>query len=532
MTATAPPGRALTRLAVRQVRPGGPIVLTVSAGMTALVAASFAEVVADPAAAAGLAKIAGNPAIRTLFGEPVALDHAGGFTVWRVGTVVAILLSTWAMLTTTRITRGAEQARQWDLLLAGPVGLRAVTLRHLAVVGTVVTGTGMAVAAALLLTTDRPAGGLVHGAGLAAIGLFSVATAAVTAQLFPSRTTATGTAVAVLGISLLLRMAGDGVAPLAWLRWVSPLGLLEISAPYGANRFPPLLVLTAATAVLAVAAVRLAGRRDAGDGIIAGRTNRQRSGGLLSSVEAFAVRRLLLPLSGWAAGVVAYFLLIGLTAVTVTEFMAQNRAFTDAAGQAGFSRLDQVSGFTAAIFALLALPIGGFAAVRLHAFIAAESDRRLTLLAAQPVTRVRLLGAETAATAVGMLALTVLAALATWAGVAVAGGGITIGAALSGTVNTLPVALLSLGAAVLATGFAPRAVIHAGPLPTTGGFLLLVLADSADAPGWLRSLSPFAHLAPVPLESADFTAAAVMVAVSVLLTAAGLASLRRRDLTG
>ncbi|XVU30726.1 hypothetical protein ACQPZJ_37900 [Actinoplanes sp. CA-054009] len=105
-------------------------------------------------------------------------------------------------------------------------------------------------------------------------------------------------------------------------------------------------------------------------------------------------------------------------------------------------------------------------------------------------------------------------------------------AALSGTVNTLPVALLSLGAAVLAAGLAPRAAIHAGPLPTTGGFLLLVLADSADAPSWLRSLSPFAHLAPVPLESADFTAAAVMVAVSLLLTAAGLASLRRRDLTG
>lgn len=526
------PGPAITHLAMRQVRRGGLTVLGISAGMTAFIAASFAGVVADPSAAAGLRSIAGNAAIRTLFGEPVALDHAGGFTVWRVGTVIAILLGTWAILAVTRITRGAEEARQWDLLLAGRVALRTLTARHLTVVAAAAALAGAAVAAALLLTTDRPAGALVHGAGIALIGLFCAATAALTAQLFTARAAASGTALAVLGAALLLRMIGDGVTGLAWLRWLTPLGLLEISSPYGENRVLPLVLLLATTAVITVAALLLAGRRDTADGLLAGASGGRHDRGLLTGVQAFAVRRVLLPLLAWTAGIVAYFLLIGLTAVAVTDFMAQNTTITDMAGQAGFGSLDQVEGFTAAIFAILALPVGAFAAVRMGTFVAAESDRRLTLLAAQPVSRVRLLGAETAATAAGMAGLVTVAALATWAGVAAAGGSLSAGAALRGTWNVLPVALLSLGAAVLAVGYAPRAVGVIGVLPTTGAFLLQVIADSVGAPGWVRDLSPFAHLAPAPLAPVDSTAAVIMLTLSALLAAAGAQGYRTRDLNG
>ncbi|RZU53510.1 ABC-2 type transport system permease protein [Krasilnikovia cinnamomea] len=525
------PSTAVTRLAVRQIRRGALIVLALCAGMNAFVAASFATVAADPAAAAGLRSIAGNAAIRTLFGEPVALDHAGGFTVWRVGTVIAILLSVWAILATTRITRGAEEAHQWDLLLAGRVGLRTVIVRNLAAVAAATTATGAAVTTALLLTASRPAGAFVHGAGIAAIGLFSTATAALTGQLFASRTAATGTAVAVLGTALLLRMVADGVTGLAWLRWLSPFGLLELSAPYGHHRVLPILLLLAAGVAFAAGALRLAARRDAGDGVINRAARRVRSRGLLGSIEAFAIRRLLLPLTAWAAGIAAYFLLIGLTAVAVTDFMTHNGSIAGMAGQAGFAGLDRVEGLTAVVFALLALPVGGFAAVRLAAFVTAESGRRLTLLAAKPVSRVRLLGAETAVSAAGMAALVTVAALATWAGVTASGGELSLTAALRGTWNTLPVALLSLGAAVLATGCAPHAVALLGSLPTVGGFLLYTIADSVGAPGWVRDLSPFAHLAPVPLTPADMPAILVMIALSALLAAAGALTYRRRDLS-
>ncbi|WP_433376744.1 hypothetical protein ACQPZX_08415 [Actinoplanes sp. CA-142083] len=522
----------MTGLAVRQIRGGAATVAVVCAGITAFIAASYAGVMADPAAAAGLRGIAGNAAIRTLFGEPVALDHAGGFTVWRVGTVIAVLLGIWAILTTTRITRGAEEAHRWDLLLAGRVSLRGITLRHVAGVAVAATATGGAVTAALALTADRPAGAVVHGAGIAAIGLFCTATAALTAQLFASRATASGSAVAVLGVSLLVRMAGDGITGLAWLRWTSPLGLLELSSPYRDNRPLPLLLLLAVSAALGATAVLLAGRRDAGDGLIRRTAARTATRGPLGSVEAFALRRMLLPLTAWTAGVIAYFLVIGLTGVAVTEFMAQNSTIADMAGQAGFGGLDQIEGLTAAVFGLLSLPVAGFAVVRLAAFVAAEADRRLVLIAAQPVSRERLLAAEMAVTAAGMAFLVTVAALATWAGVAVAGGELGMAAALRGAWNALPVALLGLGAAVLAVGCAPRAVIALGSLPTVGGFLLYTVADSIGAPGWVRGISPYAHLSPAPLAPVSLTAEAVMVSVSVALAGAGLWAYRRRDLFG
>ncbi|GAA3351278.1 hypothetical protein GCM10020358_80400 [Amorphoplanes nipponensis] len=528
----ANPATAVTGVAVRQVRRGGLLVVGLCAGLPALVAATYTRVMADPAAAGSIGRLAANPAIRTLFGEPVALDRAGGFTVWRVGTFIAVLLAAWAILATTRITRGEEDAGRWALLLAGRVTLRATVARHLAAVMIVPVAAGAAVTSVLLLSGTEPAGAVVHGAGLGVLGLFFVAAAGLAAQVFPARATATGTAVAVLGAGLLARMVGDGLTELGWLRWLTPFGLLALSEPYGRNRVLPLLLLLAAAAVVTGAALAAAGRRDAGGGLVAGPAGRRPRLSSLTSVEAFAARRLLRPLTGWALGVGAYYLLIGFTTRSVTGFLADNPALAGQAARAGFAGLDAVEGFAATLFALLAVPVGGFVAVRLSAFVAAENSRHLTLLTAQPISRLRLLAAELAATVGGALALVTVAGVAVWAGLAATGGRLGLPAALAGAWNTLPIVLLSLGAAVLATGWAPRAAALAGSLPATGGFLLLVIAESAGAPRWVRQLSPFAHLAPVPLTAVAWAATLIMTTLAVALVAAGAAGYRRRDLQG
>ncbi|HWS39152.1 MAG TPA: hypothetical protein VN408_41215 [Actinoplanes sp.] len=524
------PGRAVTRLAIRQVRRGGLIVVALSGGVTALVAATYAQVMADPAAAGSLQALAGNPAIRTLFGPPVGLDTAGGFTVWRVGTFLAVLLATWSVLATTRVTRGEEDAGRWDMLLAGIVPLRAVLIRHLAAVAAVPVVTGAAITVVLLASGTAAPGALVHGAGTGLLGVFFVAVAALAAQVFPSRTPATGSAIVVLGLGLLARMIGDGVTELGWLHWLSPFGLLALSGPYVQDRVVPLVLLLVAAAVIAAGALAVAGRREVREGLVAASPARRPRLGLLGGVEAFAVRRVLRPLTGWTIGIGAYYLLIGLTAVSITGFLADNPALADEAAQAGFAELGSIAGISATLFAILAMPVSGFAAVRMGAFVAAETDRRLVLLAAGPVSRTRLIGADIAATACATAVLVTAAGMATWAGAAVTGGDFSPVEALTGAWNVLPIVGLSLGTAVFATGWAPRWVGVVGVLPATGGFLLLVIADSIAAPGWVRDLSPYAHLAPVPLADADWTATTVMLGIAALLTVAGLAGYRRRDL--
>ncbi|WP_200210625.1 ABC transporter permease [Micromonospora coerulea] len=523
-------GSAVTRLAVRQVRRGALVILAVTVGMSTLVAATYLRTVGAGLDAGALAALARNPAIRTLFGEPVALDTAGGFTVWRTGTVLAVLLSVWGVLTTTRVTRGEEDTGRWDLLLAGRPTRPALLGRHLAVLTAAMALIGVTLSAALIAAGTPPRGALLHATGLVLTGTLAVAAAAVAAQVFPARAGATGAALGFLGVGLLARMVGDGVPVLGWLRWLPPYGPLALTRPYRDDRWAPLLVLVLASIVLAGAALALAERRDVRDGLLRPATGRPPRRWLLHSVAAFAARRTLGPLAGWSAGIGAYFLLIGLLADSMTGFLADNPRFADLAGQAGFAGLGTVRGYTATLFALLAVPVGAFAAVRLAALAAAEASGRLTLLLAGPVTRTRLSYAEVAITAVGMAVLVTVAAVATWLGATIVGADLALPAALAGTWNVLPVASLGVGAAVLALGRAPHAVTAVGLVPTAGGFLLKVVADSVEAPAWVSGLSPFAHLAAVPAAGPDWPAAAVISALAGVAVLVGAWGYRRRDL--
>ncbi|MEU4773871.1 hypothetical protein [Micromonospora sp. NPDC023644] len=529
-TADTAAGPAVTGLAVRQVRRGALVVLAVTVGMSTLVAATYATTVGDGLDADALAALARNPAIRTLFGEPVALDTAGGFTVWRTGTILAVVLSVWGLLATTRVTRGEEAAGRWDLLLAGRLGPAAVLGRHLAVLAAAAALTGATLAVTLVAVGTPARGAALHAAGLALVATVAVAAAAFAGQVFPTRAAATGATLAFLGVGLLARMVGDGVASLGWLRWLPPYGPLALTRPYQDDRVSPLVVLALATVVLSAGALTLAGRRDVRDGLLspaAGRPPRLR---LLGSVESFAVRRMLRPLAGWSSGVGAYFLLVGVLTVSLTDFLADNPRFADLAAQAGFAGLGTVRGYAATLFALLAVPVGAFTAVRIAAFAAAETDGRLTLLHAGTVPRARLLIAEVGTTAVGAAVLVTVAGVATWLGAILVGADLPLRAAVAGTWNVLPVALLNLGAAVLVLGRAPHGVAVLGMVPAAGGFLLKVIADSTGAAGWMSWLSPYTHLAAVPQATPDWPATAVMIVLAGAAMAVGVTGYRRRDL--
>ena len=522
-----PPGRVLTTLAARQVRRGAIVVAAISAGMSALVVATYRSDALDPAALAVLAR---NPAIRTLFGEPVALADPGGFTVWRTGTVVTVLIGVWALLAATRITRGEEDTGRWNVLLSGRAPLAEAVGRHLGVLSVAPVLAGAAIAAAMIAAGAGPAGAVLHGAGVAAIGVVFVGVGGVAAQVFPSRSAASGAAAAVLVAGLLARMVGDGVAALSWLRWLSPFGLAALTRPYEANRGLPLSVLALAGVALPALAVWLAARRDVGSGILAPATGRAARRALLGSVTTFAVRRTLRPLLGWSATVGAYFLLIGLIARSMMDFLNDDPRFAQLAAEAGFVELGSVEGYAASLFALLAVPAGVFVAVRLASAVADEGNGRLAVLLASPVTRFRLLAAEGAAAIGGAVVLITVAGVATWAGAAVVRAELGLGASLAGTWNVLPIVLLCLGASVLALGWAPRAVATVGVLPAVGGFLWQVIADSVEAPAWVGGLSPFAHLAPVPAVAPDWPAAEVMITIAAVCVVVGALRYRRRDL--
>jgi len=523
-------GPALVGHAVRLVRRGALIMIIVAAGLSGLVVWQYRSLYGDGFDAGSLQALTDNPAIRILFGAPVALDTAGGFTVWRTGTPMAVLLGAWAVLTAVRVTRGEEEAGRWDQLLVGRFRLTGLVITHLGVVIAITLMAGGAVAIAMLLAGAEVEGSIRYGVALSLIGAGMAALGALTGQLIADRRRAVALAAVVLGAGLLVRMIGDGTDSFRWLLWLSPFGLLSISQPFASNQNMPLAVLLTAVLLLVGAIVLTSRRRDLQAGILPV-TNRHRPHTvLLRSLPRYAIRRSLGPLAGWAVGVGLYFLLIGVLAASLTRFLSENPRYAELAAQAGFPSMSTVEGYVAALFALLAIPIGLFAASRISASAADEDAGRLTMVLAGPVSRQRWYLTETVAAALGCLLLATTAGLATWVGATIVGVELAIGAAVEGTVNVLPIGLLSLAAALVAFGWAPHAVLPIGAIPSVGGFLLQVLAENLRWPGPLKQLSPFAHLNPVPYEAPDWAGGAAMIAVSLILATIGLFGFTKRDL--
>ena len=193
--------------------------------MLAAVLGSFSAT--DIATSESFAKLLENPAVRALYGMPFDTTNAGGFAVWRFGTILCVLAGLWALMATTRVLRGEEEAGRWDLLLTAPVTRGGVLLSHVKALGGGSVVVGLAVFGSFVAGGEPAGPAALYALGVTFLTLTFVAVGAVTSQLFGSRRRAAGTAGAVLGISYLIRMVADGTADGAWLRWASPLGWVE-----------------------------------------------------------------------------------------------------------------------------------------------------------------------------------------------------------------------------------------------------------------------------------------------------------------
>lgn len=523
------PGRAVSRLAVRQVRLGAVGVALICGVMSAMVAGQY-QVISGLLDESGLRAMAENPIERILLGPPVALDDPGGFAVWRTGTPILVLASVWIMLVTTRITRGAEDAGRWDLLLAGRLRMADVVCRCLAALAGSASLIGVAAAAGLLAVGTEITGAVIHAAGITCVALTFATTALLAAQFMPARSSATGLSVVALGVGLTLRMIADGSHRLAWLAWSTPFGLAARAAPYAENRIVPLIVLSVFAIVLAGAALVAARRRDLGDGILAVPDSRPPRTRLLQSIGGFALRRTWRITLGWATGIAAFFLLVGALLASVLEFFHTNRRIAELAAAAGISGFDSVNVFAAALFSLLPVPTGLYAAMRLATMVTDEKAGRWTLLFAQPISRVRLLSAEIAVTVGGVLALHCSVAAAIWSGAKITGAPLQFTDSLAGALNPLPVALLAAGFAAVGVGWLPSAVGAIGALPIVGGFLVNAMMQTTNTAGWISNLSPWAHLAAVPETPPHWAAIAIFLLIGAMLTGVGLYGYARRDL--
>ncbi len=529
-----PPGarRAVMGLTVRRTWVGGVACAAAMVVVTVTAARGYAAAFPDPADRIVLARsIGANPGMTALFGEPRDLETLAGFTEWRVLLVLALVGGVWALFAATRVLRGEEDAGRAEIVLAAPLtrtGAVRATMAGLTLVLVllaVVTVGGLMLGAGRDLGAGRAA---FLGATLAAFPAAMAGLGALVSQVADTRRRATGAGATVLGVWYVLRVVADSAPDLRWLRWVTPLGWLELAAPLTEPNPWPVALLVFAAALLGAVALDLSRRRDLGAGLVRGRDEGRARTALLGGPWGLAARLARGAALSWALGMGSFGLLIGLVARTAADAMAESSG-GELLGGLGVGDAG-TRAYVGLSFVLVTVALATAAAGQVAATRDEEGSGRLDAVLVRPVRRTRWLAGRLVA-AVGVLGAAVTALVAgTWAGGRVGGLPVTGGDLAVAGVNALPAALLVLGAGTLLHGLVPRRAVTLTYAGVAFSFLLEIVGAAVELPEWVLVVSVFHHVAPVPAVDPDWPAALVLVAGGAAMAVLGGLALERRDI--
>ncbi len=479
------------------------------------------------------AELGGNPGLVALFGQGQRLGTVAGFTSWRVMGVLTLLGGVWGILTATRLTRGEEDAGRWELFLAGQTsrpraaaqaiaGLAAglVTLWAVTAVITVAAGSAprvhFPVTGSLFLAACVTAG----AAQFLAVGTLA-------GQLISSRRQASAIAAAVLGTCFLIRVVADSASSLRWLRWASPLGWAEQLRPLTSPDALPLLPIAGLVVVLAAASIALAGHRDLSGAIIATRDSAAAHTRLLNGPTGLAIRLSRPAVTGWCAGLAVTGLVGGLAAKSAAAAISGSEAIRQVIGRLGGHPGSAT--YLGIIFLIAAALVCVAAAGQIAATRDEEADGHLDHLVARPAGRLYWLAGRLLAGVALIIAASLAAGLAGWAGEAADHTGLSFVQLLKAGVNIAPPALFVLGIGILAYGWRPRFAATAVYGLVAWSFMIELIA-AIITNRWLADTSVLHHINPVPAAGPDWTSATWLVGLAIAAAAVGGAGFKLRDL--
>jgi ABC-2 type transport system permease protein len=426
------------------------------------------------------------------------------------------------------LTRGEEESGRAELTGSGAVDRRAPVATALLVAAVALLGVAVVVTAVLGTAGFAVADSAALAAGVALTGLVLAGVAAVTGQLAEHARTASGVALGVLAVAVVVRGVGDllhtgGSA----LSWFSPIAWAQQTRPFVDLRWWPLLLPVALVGVLVRIAYALAGRRDLGAGVFLVRPGPAAASRWLSGTAALTARLQRGALAGWATGLVLLGATFGSLADEVAGMLAGNARLTQAFATAGASLPDS---FFAAVGRYLAIGVAAFGIGSVLRLRGEETAGRVELVLSAAVGRGRLLGTAWGVAAAGCTVLALGTGLGTALAAAASRGDATlVGPLLGGQLAYLPAVLLTLAVAALLVGWLPRLAGLAWAL-LTWELVAALFGPLLQLPGWALRLSPFGWGAAVPAEPFDGAAAAGLGLLALGVLGAALAGIRRRDL--
>jgi ABC-2 type transport system permease protein len=487
-----------------------------------------------PASRASLAStVHHDAALQFIYGQ-LHGDSFGAVLSWRYLAYAALAAGLMSIFLVIRHTRADEEAGRLELIGSTAVGRSAALIAAMLL-------PVLANIAALVLTVvifacyGLPTGGAVaYALGVAGCGVVFAVLAAMAAQLSGTARGARGMAIAAIAVAFLLRGVGDSGAShgLTWLTWLSPIGWAELLRPFAGDRWWVLAVPVVVTAAGTAAAFMLAGRRDAGAGLVPPRPGPGRAGRLLAGPLGLAWRLERGTLAGWSAGFLVAGLAIGVVGNGIGQLLGS--------GGGGVEKvLDRIAGQTAltnaylgACMSLLGLAAAAYATGAVLRLRTGEADGLGEPVLAAPVSRYRWSGSQLLMAAGGTAVILVVGGIGMGVGFGLAGSdaGMWVSRLIEAAFVQLPAALCLAGVACLFIGLLPDWSIGLGWAAVAVCALIAVIGPAVRLTQSMLDISPFTHVPKLPGGAVGATPIVWLCVAALVPAALGVAGLRRRDI--
>lgn len=473
-----------------------------------------------------------NPAMTAMVG-PGDLDHytIGAMTAHQMLLFTAVVVGLMNILLVTRHTRGDEEDGRVEMIRSLPVG--RLSYFHAAVAVSGLTNLVLALLIgfglyALRLDSMDLEGSLLYGAVIGAIGFFFAAVTALFAQFSESSRATIGYAITVLVLSYLVRAIGDVVNDA--ISWLAPLGWVMKAEVYTNNRWGPVWLTLAASALLLAAAYYLQAMRDLGAGFLPPRPGRKHASSLLRRLTGLALRLQRTGMIAWAVGMLIIGLSYGSVLGDLESFFSDNEMMRQFLSPApGVSLTEQFIPMLMAVMAILGTVPPVMAVNKLYG---EEKKGRIGHVLGGAVSRTRVMTGYVAIAALNGFVMLSLAALGLWAaGTAVMEEPFAFGTVYGAAIVYYPAVLVMIGVAATLMGLLPKLTSFVW-FYLFFSFVVVYLGGLFQLPDWLETLSPFGHIPELPVEGVDYSVVFVLVTVAILLVAVGLTGYRRRDVNG
>ncbi len=473
-----------------------------------------------------------NVGLQAIYGRAFDLTTTGGFTAWRFGGLVGVIVMLWGLFTVVRLTRTEEQTGHHDLVAVGGFTARQILVSAVAVSAGWQIVNGLVLGVALRSVGLAWRGSLVLAGTLAALGIAGVAIGAASAQLWLTRGRALGRGGLIVGSFTLVRIVADGSTSRTWLRWLTPNGWAEETRAFTTTQqLWPIALIAALSASLLGAALVFVARRDVGDALRPDRDSGPPVGGL-HSLAALEVRLAARSAAGWLLALVTVGLATGMLASDIAKFARESPAESDAVRKFGIADLGRPQGTIGLMFALIVtVVIAVYAARTVSAAADSETDGLADHLLVQPTSRARWLLVHASAAIVAIAVVALATGAAAWAAMLTKPDAITLSRALGAGANLVPLAVLVIGIGTLVHAIAPRAATPCTLGLVIGGFLIEFVGSITSAPRWLRDTSPFHHIAPYPAADIRPVALLVLVAIGAGSLLLAVIAVNHRDIT-